>query len=294
MTLTIPVFYDPAQVSRPDSFSPSAAKPQSVVARWQEMALPIEIVPPTPLMPAQIAIAHDVRYVDGVFSLRIPNGFRGRDAAVAESLRWTTGSMLSAARAALASGRAAVSPTSGFHHAGYAFGGGFCTFNGLMIAALTLRAEGLVRKVAILDCDEHYGDGTDDIIRRLGLEAFVSHVTIGGGCERDPMAFLARLPDMVAGFADCELILYQAGADPHIDDPLGGWLTTDELHERDRLVFAVARRKGIPIAWNLAGGYQAPIERVLEIHDNTMRACIAEFHLGAKASQSQPRALNLA
>lgn len=292
--MTIPVLYDPAQVSRPDTFSPSAQKPQSVVARWQEMALPIEIVAPIPLTPAQLVVAHDARYVEGVFALRIRNGFGGRDAAVAESLRWTTGSMLSAARAALASGRVAVSPTSGFHHAGYAFGGGFCTFNGLMIAALTLRAEGIVRKVAILDCDEHYGDGTDDIVRSLGLEAFVSHVTVGHGYAREPKAFLARLPEIVAGFADCDLILYQAGADPHINDPLGGWLTTDELHERDRLVFAAARRQGIPIAWNLAGGYQTPIERVLEIHDNTMRACVAEFLIGAQAFPSQTRALDLA
>ena len=74
------------------------------------------------------------------------------------------------------------------------------------------------------------------------------------------------------------MILYQAGADPHIDDPLGGWLTTRQLLERDRLVFEAAADLGIPVAWNLAGGYQTPLRKVLEIHDNTMRAC-AEAHL---------------
>jgi hypothetical protein len=28
----------------------------------------------------------------------------------------------------------------------------------------------------------------------------------------------------------------------------------------------------VPVAWNLAGGYQSPFENVLRIHDNTMRA----------------------
>ena len=70
--------------------------------------------------------------------------------------------------------------------------------------------------------------------------------------------------------ADCDVLLYQAGADPHIEDPLGGWLTTAQLRERDRLVFESSERYGVPIAWNLAGGYQEPLSKVLKIHDNTM------------------------
>ncbi len=77
--------------------------------------------------------------------------------------------------------------------------------------------------------------------------------------------------------ADCGLILYQAGADPHIDDPLGGWLTNAQLARRDSRVCAHAKRRGIPIAWNLAGGYQTPLQKVLDIHDNTMRECSQIF-----------------
>jgi hypothetical protein len=36
---------------------------------------------------------------------------------------------------------------------------------------------------------------------------------------------------------DCDLILYQAGADPHASAPLGGVLTSQPMSERDRLVF---------------------------------------------------------
>ncbi len=73
------------------------------------------------------------------------------------------------------------------------------------------------------------------------------------------------------------MLLYQAGADPHVDDPLGGFLTTDELARRDAIVFGEARALGLPVAWNLAGGYQRDarggIEPVLQIHENTLRAC---------------------
>ena len=50
---------------------------------------------------------------------------------------------------------------------------------------------------------------------------------------------------------------------------------THELAERDAIVFGIARESRIPIAWNLAGGYQEPLRKVLDIHDRTMAACIA-------------------
>ena len=80
---------------------------------------------------------------------------------------------------------------------------------------------------------------------------------------------------------DCDVILYQAGADPHVNDPFGGFLTTEQLRERDRLVFEAAHSLGIPIAWNLAGGYQEDkgggIQAVLDIHNNTMIECVSRY-----------------
>ena len=83
--------------------------------------------------------------------------------------------------------------------------------------------------------------------------------------------FLRRVPELVASMRS-DVVLSQAGADPHRDDPLGGWLDTEELAERDYRVFAAATL-GIPVAWNLAGGYQTPLRRVLDIHENTLLAC---------------------
>ena len=163
-----------------------------------------------------------------------------------------------AAPEALPTRLGAVATCPGFHHAGFDLAGGYCTFNGLMITANTLLVEGRVNKVGILDCDQHWGDGTDDIIRRLALGNRIVHYspTRRFGWATRSEDFLAAIPTLLECFAGCDLVLYQAGADPHIDDPLGGWLTTEQLYRRDRAVFAGLQRRGIPMAWNLAGGYQ--------------------------------------
>ena len=115
-------------------------------------------------------------------------------------------------------------------------------------------------------------------IQKLGID-FVTHYTAGEHYFRESQAteFLEKIPELVAAMKACDVILYQAGADPHVDDPLGGWLTTAQLAERDRLVFESAQALGIPVAWNLAGGYQTPLRKVLDIHDNTMRACAITY-----------------
>jgi len=275
----IPVFYDPRQTVVDDiGLSPSARKPAEVVASWQRLGAPIALIEPTPATVGDFMQAHDPAYVRGVLKGEIANGFGNTRMDVARSLPWTTGSLLSAASHAVQTGQPSASPTSGFHHARYRQGGGYCTFNGLMVTALALRKRGLVARVGILDLDMHYGNGTDDIIEHFGID-WITHYSFGGDhVERaSSEEWLGRLPEIVQSFVGCGVILYQAGADPHVDDPLGGTLTTEQLARRDRIVFENVRALGIPVAWVLAGGYQKPLRRVLDIHDNTMRACMAAF-----------------
>lgn len=274
----IPVFFCDAMVARVESLSPSAHKPLVAVESWASLAIPMTIIAPSPVTREELARAHDRDHVDAILDCRALNGFHTRATDVAASLPYTTGSMLCAAREAIRNGLAAVAPCGGFHHASYASNFGFCTFNGLMITALALNAEGVASRVGILDFDQHYGDGTDNIIETLGVD-IITHYTAGEHYNsRDQSSeFLQRVPELVASMIDCSVILYQAGADPHVDDPLGGWLTTAQLRERDRLVFETAREHGIPVAWNLAGGYQKPLRKVLDIHDNTMRACASAY-----------------
>lgn len=276
----IPVYYSPLMVAESESFSPSAAKPTPVVASWQQLGAPIDVIDPTPVTQEQLALSHEPGFVRDVLNGTRKNGFGNCSMEVARSLPYTSGSLLSAARAALEKG-VAVSPSSGFHHASYDRVQGFCTFNGLTVAASVLHKEGRVRRVGILDFDMHYGNGTDEILERLGID-WVTHFTAGRDYDSPSQAqdFLSSIERIVQQMCDCDLILYQAGADPHIRDPLGGWLTTEQLYERDKRVFANVHALGIPIAWNLAGGYQQPLRKVLDIHDNTMRACVGEYFPG--------------
>jgi len=53
-----------------------------------------------------------------------------------------------------------------------------------------------------------------------------------------------------------DLVVYNAGSDPFIDDPLAFFqLTKNDLAERDLLVVTRVRERAIPIAMVLSGGY---------------------------------------
>ncbi len=71
-----------------------------------------------------------------------------------------------------------------------------------------------------------------------------------------------------------DLVLYQAGADVDVEDPLGGDLSTEQMLTPDRLVVHGARLAECPVAWNLAGGYQPPVSKVLALHTQTMVECV--------------------
>lgn len=291
--MTIPVFYRPEMVAPAQGYSPSAAKPAQVVADWRfdfDIAPDIELIEFDPVTRDELARAHDPDYVDGILAGRIPNGFGTLDPRVAASLPYTSGSMLAAARHVLADlenwtsrTRIACSPSSGFHHAHHAESSGYCTFNGLMVTALALKAEGLVDRVLILDTDTHFGDGTQDIIEHLGID-WITHATHNGrlpGSYRDKAGMLGMIEWHVPEFSvdRCRgVVLYQAGADCHVKDPLGGFLTTQDMRERDRLVFTLAAQHRAPLVWNLAGGYQRDakggIEPVLKLHRQTMAEAI--------------------
>jgi acetoin utilization deacetylase AcuC-like enzyme len=277
------VFYDPRQHTDANvSVSPSAGKPAQVMDSWARSGVPLTRMPVTPASREQLRMAHEVAYVDGVLDLKYTNGFGNRLPEVAATLPWTTGSMVSAACHVARHGGVAISPTSGFHHARFGGGGGFCTFNGLMVAVRVLQLDGLARTIGILDIDMHYGNGTDDIIRRLGVKDVV-HWTFGSHVERVEEAepFLRDLPQVLAGFDHCDVVLYQAGADPYVEDPLGGVLTIEQLRLRDRLVFGHFARTKVPLVWNLAGGYTrdaaGTIAPVLAIHDATLHECAAAY-----------------
>lgn len=144
----------------------------------------------------------------------------------------TVGSFMAAAEETAVNGNVACSPTSGFHHAGFDYGRGYCTINGLMAATCRM----LTRKwdVGIVDCDAHYGDGTANILTHKGLHDRVYHWTYGrdhsGSFQWD--RFERRIRNFMEQFLNetepaRRMVLYQAGADVHVDDEVDpGFRTT--------------------------------------------------------------------
>jgi acetoin utilization deacetylase AcuC-like enzyme len=264
--------------------SPSASKPGYVMENWlRKYSDQINVVTHEAAEIEELDAVHDPQYVRDVIGLRRNNGFGNRQANVPRSLMYTVGGMIHAAQAALEYNWGSVAvPYSGFHHAGRDYNGGFCTFNGLMAAAVSVLEQHMCGSVLILDCDYHYGDGTQHILDTGDLETAGIHHWSSGFLYHDKSEaedFFAGLKTVLHDHRRVDLVLYQAGVDQHIRDPLGGLLTTKQMQRRDRMVFEHFNEHGVPVVWDLAGGYQQPLERTLALHDQTMRACI-EANLG--------------
>lgn len=271
----IPVFYTEKLLADSGSYSPSATKPKFVVEAWRRAGLPIDWRTVLPATVEDLCFAHHPEFVSSILAGTARNGFGNHRPDVARALPFTTGAMLNASAAALECG-IACAPVSGFHHAGYSTATMFCTFNGLMVTALKLLRSKQVKRILVLDLDQHYGNGTDEIKKTLGIKNEIVNATFGRWYDNPSQAsqYLVRLQLAVKQFPKFDLILYQAGADLHVDDPLGGVLDSKEMRERDAIVFEAARRAAVPLVWNLAGGYQDPISKVVRIHLTTMEECV--------------------
>jgi len=284
---TLKVFYSADMVSNAGrGISPSDRKPLEVSLALGKTSWPVEIVAPEPSTLDDICRVHDARFVEDVLELRRASGFGSISASVSRSLPFTCGAFYYSSVTALKEGISA-SLSSGFHHAGPSAPRGFCTFNGLMIAAAQLLHERRAARIAIIDCDYHYGDGTQAIIDAMSLADRVMHVSFGSTYKRPEQAaeYLAHVVRLRATLAEFrpDLVMFQAGADTHIDDPLGGLLTTEQMRERDRTMFEIARELALPITWNLAGGYQierdGSIPRVVQLHMNTFEEALRVWRL---------------
>lgn len=234
-----------------------------------------------PMTNYDLATAHSMRYVERVFNLEESNGFGNYRSDVNDTLRYSVASFNAAADRAFVSGKVACSASQGFHHAHHDMGWGFCTFNGLMIAAKRYVIN-RVNRVLIIDGDGHAGDGTDDIIKRLELENEVAHVGRDElGMEQTDWTakdWIEYTSDLIRRLRP-GIIFYQAGADAWLSDPYGaGYLSMEGLAARDRGVFEAARDAQVPVVWNLAGGYADPMQKTIDIHLQTLKISDEVFY----------------
>lgn len=178
----------------------------------------------------------------------------------------------------------------GFHHAYPGHGEGFCAIHDVAVAIRRLQHDGAIRKALVVDTDVHQGNGTaaifaeDESVFTLSIHQESNYpaykppsdVDLEMADRVDDDEYLGALIPAVQSALDKfqpEILFYVGGADPFCEDQLGGLsLTKKGLKERDRRVFEEARKRGIPVATALAGGYARRVEDTIRIHVNTIVA----------------------
>jgi acetoin utilization deacetylase AcuC-like enzyme len=224
--------------------------------------------------------------------------------SVTEGFRLMAGGTIAAARLAVEAGTrtrlrdggplgssptlaAAANLGGGFHHAFPSHGEGFCLYNDVAVAIRVLQRDGVIGRAAVVDADVHQGNGTAFIFDgdasvftfSIHQEHNYPHVKPRGSLDvglpdgtgdgEYLRAVEGALPAVLASRP--ELIAYVAGADPFLEDQLGGLcLSFGGLRGRDALVLSAARDAGVPVVIVFAGGYARRVEDTVAIHIATI------------------------
>lgn len=270
----IQVFHSPVYVCAGYSFD-TTRKAGWIARSLHDAPIPrIALREPLPLTREQLLQVHDEAYVRAVETgepreLAESQGFAW-DAELWRMVLASNGGVVAAALAALADG-VAGSLSSGLHHARHAHGAGFCTFNGLVLAAKAAIAAG-ARAVMILDLDAHCGGGTQSLVADdsrvwqfdvsvCAYDRYAATERARLDVARDGATYMAAIGRALDAAGACgvrfDLCLYNAGMDPFEGCPTGGatGVTRELLAERERLVFDWCRARRLPVAFVLAGGY---------------------------------------
>ncbi|MFM7086843.1 MAG: histone deacetylase [Cyanobium sp.] len=244
-----------------------------------DLARPEQFHQPLPIPRRSLELVHGRRYHEAFCRDQLSPAAQRRIGLPATTplvrRSWlAVGGTLLTARLALTHGLA-CHLAGGTHHAFADHGSGFCIFNDVAVAARQLLAEGAVQRLMVVDLDVHQGDGTAAL---FGSEprvfTFSAHAAsnfplrkensdcdlpLADGLEDE--AYLAAvgglLPELLEQVQP-DLVLYNAGVDPHRDDRLGRLCLSDGgLLQRDRMVLELCLRRRIPVATVIGGGYDA-------------------------------------
>jgi acetoin utilization deacetylase AcuC-like enzyme len=149
----------------------------------------------------------------------------------------------------------------------------------------------LARRVLVIDCDLHQGDGTasifadDDRVFTFSIhneQAFPAvkqqsdlDIPLRAGTGTD--LYLKSLAAGLSWIPDerFDVIIYQAGIDIHENDQLGGLRVSAEgIATRDRLVRDFARDRALPVVITPGGGYGKDVEAMLAIRYEMLRTSL--------------------
>lgn len=260
----------------------------------KKLAQEDDVVEPEPAKDEDVLLVHTKEYLEKIkngklniweiWQLEVPYSKELRDA----SLICVQGTIL-AGFEALNSGLG-IHIGGGFHHAFPDHGEGFCVFNDIAVGICKLLKEKKINKAMTIDCDLHQGNGTAYIFKNEPrVFTFSIHqennypavkpkssldIGVDDGCDDE--TYLSKLAESIPRILDDfkpDLVVYVAGADPYENDQLGGLhLTKEGLKKRDEFIFLEGKKRKIPVAVVLAGGYAYALEDTVEIHTNTIEA----------------------
>ncbi|WP_227803930.1 histone deacetylase [Marinomonas profundi] len=244
--------------------------------------------PPAPLSLTVLMAAHHKEYVQrfirGELSLQEKKdiGLPWSEWLVERTLRAVSGTILTS-ELALQHGLA-CHLAGGTHHAHPTHGSGFCIFNDLAVAAIALINTGKAKKILIIDCDVHQGDGTiaffkdrTDIIPvswhceenypQIKQTAGINIVIPKGANDQEYLSILKSTLPAILDQHQPDFIFYDAGVDVHQDDRLGYVNLTDQgILERDKYVIETCVARKLPTACVIGGGYDRQEDKVAWRH----------------------------
>lgn len=266
---------------------------ECVVATLDGRAAELRV--PAAASDVELCRVHTPAYVTAVAAGTLPPAALRRigfpwSSGLVERSRRSVGATIGACRSALATGTG-VNLAGGTHHALPDRGEGYCVFNDVAVAIRVLQAEHRVRRVLVIDCDVHQGNGTAAIFRGdptvCTLDVFSA---ANFPFEKEPSDLDVPLPDGTGDAAYLaavtpaleralarrpDLAVYVAGADAFAGDRLGRLaLTMAGLEARDRLVLTRLRAAAIPVAVVMGGGYARDIADTVAIHAATVRVAL--------------------
>ncbi len=247
-------------------------------------------IPPT----EWLELVHDPAYIQAYYTGTLDPKAQRRiglpwSAELVNRTRIALGGSILTAKLALEYG-IACNTAGGTHHAFANYGSGFCIFNDLAIAARVLQQLGLVKQILIIDLDVHQGDGTAAIFRHdPSVFTFSMHCEVNfPGTKQisdldiplregmEDTEYLQTLTEYLPGLLDQvrpDLVLYDAGVDPHISDRLGKLALTDAgIFQRDFQVLDTCVSQGYPVACVIGGGYAEDMNSLVYRHSLLYRA----------------------
>jgi acetoin utilization deacetylase AcuC-like enzyme len=198
----------------------------------------------------------------------------------------STGLVAAVSEVLTSTNRVAGSLSSGLHHARRDRGAGYCTFNGLAVAATEALDQG-VERILVLDFDAHCGGGTRSMTRSDDVvQIDVSTVMFDGwepsGAQdslmsSDPASYIddiAAALQLASRAGAFDLVLYNAGM-----DPANTGVTQADLSLRERMVAEWSADQGLRLVYALAGGYTGGglgMEELVGLHRLTIDAFCGE------------------